>query len=142
MTEMTLRFTLLALALTATGCGVTTRTTVQRGAERTCVLVEQQKWGMHLLEPALNGLSIQFPSGLADRPGVIPASCLGIQDTSRLPAVDDNQTPWAGYINYDRTHRGLDIRLYQRRVDVYGHEYFAQHPLNGVFRVNCQTQEK
>ncbi|MBU4460311.1 MAG: hypothetical protein KJ579_07075 [Verrucomicrobia bacterium] len=143
MTNMTMRAITIGLALMATGCGVTTRTTLQRGSDRTSVSVEQEKWGMHLLEPALYGVSIEFPSALLDRPGVIPASSLDIHGIGRYPWLGtDTQSPWAGYINCDVRHRELDIRLYGRRVSVYGSEYFPPHPLNGVHRVNSLTEER
>lgn len=108
-----------------------------------CVSIQQQKRGLHLLVPALHGVDLEFPSALVDCRGVIPASSLQVGDGGTSPVLGAYPgPPYEGYIKYDEKQGQVDLRLYGRKVDVHGHPYFPEHPLNGVHRVNQLKVEK
>jgi hypothetical protein len=124
-------------------CGISTKTTLEKGPEISRIQIKQDAWGMHIFQPALYGINIQFKNDQSDWRGVIPASSLTIQDTGMHPVFPNDLPPtYNGYVRYDEKENNVDIRLYEILTDVHGKQYFPEHPLNGVRRVNTLIEDK
>jgi hypothetical protein len=142
---MTMKKILTAFFLLGlTGCGITTHTAIHRGSQRTAIEIDQEMWGFHLLYPALHGLSIEFSSSLIDNRGIIPASSILVADTGFPPLTLSTNAPgpYQGFIDYDDGADWVEIRLFKCETDLYGHNYYPQHPLNGIHKVTSLKIEQ
>ncbi|MEM6885320.1 MAG: hypothetical protein AAF571_09825 [Verrucomicrobiota bacterium] len=123
--------------LTLSGCaGISTHVYLQKDREISKIEIVQEEWGFSIFAMALYGLDIQFNSDHVDHRGVIPASNLTIKETgisSPLHSDDNIQSPYRGFIQIDEEKKNIEIRLYVHLIDIYGKDYFPQHPINGVY---------